>query len=147
MFMVNFIHKTEHNVIKSWIYGQRTSTNSRTTHVFHPFWTLRYILRALGFLWQNERKREAINTDRGERIRIVSNQHFSTSSYSYSSSSLMALQPFLLGPGLLFSFVMLFTDGRTPWTSDQPVARPLPTHRTTQTQNKRTHTHNHPCLV
>jgi hypothetical protein len=33
-----------------------------------------------------------------------------------------------------------FTDGRTPWTSDQPVARPLPTHRTTQTQNKRTQT-------
>jgi hypothetical protein len=25
---------------------------------------------------------------------------------------------------------------------DQPVARPLPTHRTTQTQNKRTHTPN-----
>jgi hypothetical protein len=24
-----------------------------------------------------------------------------------------------------------FTDGRTPWTSDQPVARPLPKHRTT----------------
>jgi hypothetical protein len=22
-----------------------------------------------------------------------------------------------------------FTDGRTPWTSDQPVARPLPKHR------------------
>jgi hypothetical protein len=36
-----------------------------------------------------------------------------------------------------------FTEGRTPWTSDQPVARPLPKHRTTQTQNKRTHTHTH----
>jgi hypothetical protein len=37
-------------------------------------------------------------------------------------------------PGLFFSFVTFFyTDGRTPWTSDQPVARPLPTHRTTQT--------------
>jgi hypothetical protein len=22
-----------------------------------------------------------------------------------------------------------FTDGRTPWTGDQPAARPLPTHR------------------
>jgi hypothetical protein len=29
-----------------------------------------------------------------------------------------------------------FTDGRTPWTSDQLVARPLPKQRTTQTQNK-----------
>jgi hypothetical protein len=54
----------------------------------------------------------------------------------------------LLGPDLLFSFVILFTDGRTPWTSDQPDARPLPAHMTTQTQNKRahTHTHKHPCL-
>jgi hypothetical protein len=28
----------------------------------------------------------------------------------------------------------------TPWTGDQRVARPLPIHRTTQTQNKRTRT-------
>jgi hypothetical protein len=35
-----------------------------------------------------------------------------------------------------------FTDGRTPWTSDQPVARPLPKHRTKQTQNKCIHTTN-----
>jgi hypothetical protein len=35
----------------------------------------------------------------------------------------------------------LYTIGRTPWTSVRPVARPLPTHRTTQTQNKRIHTH------
>jgi hypothetical protein len=33
-----------------------------------------------------------------------------------------------------------YTDGRTPWTGDQPVARPLPTHTTAQTQNKRTQT-------
>jgi hypothetical protein len=39
-----------------------------------------------------------------------------------------------------FSFLILYTVGRTPWTGDQPVARPLPTHRTTQTQNKRTKT-------
>jgi hypothetical protein len=39
----------------------------------------------------------------------------------------------------LFQFLNLFTDNRTPWTGDQPVARPLPTHRT-QTQNKRTQT-------
>jgi hypothetical protein len=53
----------------------------------------------------------------------------------------------LLGPGLLFSFVIFFTqDGRTPWTGDQPVARPLPTQRTTQTEQTRarTHTHIHP---
>jgi hypothetical protein len=48
---------------------------------------------------------------------------------------------FLLGPGLFLGFVIFFyTDGRTPWTRDQPVARPLPTHRTTQTHNKHTET-------
>jgi hypothetical protein len=40
----------------------------------------------------------------------------------------------LVGPGLFFSFLILYTAGRTPRTGDQPVARPLPTHRTTQTQ-------------
>jgi hypothetical protein len=40
----------------------------------------------------------------------------------------------------VFQFLNLCTVGRTPWTSDQPVARPLRTHRTTQTQNKCTQT-------
>jgi hypothetical protein len=34
----------------------------------------------------------------------------------------------------------LATVGRTPWTEDQPVVRPLPTHRTTRTQKERTQT-------
>jgi hypothetical protein len=38
--------------------------------------------------------------------------------------------------------MIIFTDGRAPWTSGQSVARPLPNHRTTQTQNKRIHTPN-----
>jgi hypothetical protein len=55
--------------------------------------------------------------------------------------SSMALQPFA-GPWPLLQFRNLFyTDGMAPWTGDQLVARPLPTHRTTQTQNKRTHRH------
>jgi hypothetical protein len=37
----------------------------------------------------------------------------------------------------------LYTIGRTPWTGNQPVARPLPKYRTTQTQNKREHTRTH----
>jgi hypothetical protein len=48
----------------------------------------------------------------------------------------------LASSSLTQSFFTLI--GRTPWASDQPVARPLPTHRTTQTQNKRTHRHS--CL-
>jgi hypothetical protein len=39
-----------------------------------------------------------------------------------------------------FSVSRTFTDGRTPWTGDQLVTRPLPKHRTTQTQ-KNAHTH------
>jgi hypothetical protein len=51
----------------------------------------------------------------------------------------------LLGPGLFFSVVIFFyTDGRTPWTSDQPAVKPLPTHRTAQTQNKLAHRHSCP---
>jgi hypothetical protein len=53
----------------------------------------------------------------------------------------MALQPFV-GPWPLLQFRnLLYTVGRTPWTEDQPATRPLPTHRTTQTQNKRRHSY------
>jgi hypothetical protein len=34
----------------------------------------------------------------------------------------MALQPFV-GPWPLFSFLILYTVGRAPWTGDQPIAR------------------------
>jgi hypothetical protein len=34
----------------------------------------------------------------------------------------------------------IHTVGRTPRTGNQPITRPLPTHRTTPTQNKRTQT-------
>jgi hypothetical protein len=58
------------------------------------------------------------------------------SSFFYPS---MALQSFIR-PWPLFSFLVLYTVGSTSWTEDQSVARPLPTHRTTQTQNKRKQT-------
>jgi hypothetical protein len=65
---------------------------------------------------------------------------FSTHSFQPS----MALQNFI-GPWPLLRFPNLFyTGGRTPWTTDQPIARPLPTHRTTQTQTKRIH--RNPCI-
>jgi hypothetical protein len=58
-------------------------------------------------------------------------------SLSLSLSLSLWLYSPLLGPGLFFSLVMFFyTDGRTPWTEDQPVTRPLHTHRTRQTQNE-----------
>jgi hypothetical protein len=50
----------------------------------------------------------------------------------------LALESFV-GPWPLFSFLIVYTVGRTPWTGYEPVTRPLPIHRT-QTQNKRTQT-------
>jgi hypothetical protein len=50
----------------------------------------------------------------------------------------------LFWPWPLCQFLNLYTIGRSPWTGDQPDARPLPTQRTTQTENKRTH--RHPCF-
>jgi hypothetical protein len=47
----------------------------------------------------------------------------------------------LLGFGRFFSFFILHTVGMTSWTSDQSVARPLPTHSTAQTQNELTDIH------
>jgi hypothetical protein len=42
----------------------------------------------------------------------------------------------LLGIDRFFSFLLLYTVGRTPWTGDWPISA----HRTTQTRNKRTQT-------
>jgi hypothetical protein len=57
----------------------------------------------------------------------------------YLSTYLRLYSP-LLDLGRFFSFLIFYGDSRTSWTGDQPVARPLPRHRTTQTQNKRTQT-------
>jgi hypothetical protein len=49
----------------------------------------------------------------------------------------MGLQPFV-GPWPVIRFCNLFyTVGRTPWTGDKTVARPLLAQRRAQTQNKR----------
>jgi hypothetical protein len=39
-----------------------------------------------------------------------------------------------------FQFLILHTFGGIPWTEDQPITRPLSTHKTTQTYDKRTQT-------
>jgi hypothetical protein len=68
----------------------------------------------------------------------------SISNHPIATILLWLYSPFL-GLGRFFSFLILYTVGRTPWTGDQPVAGPLSTHRTTQTQNKCTQ-YRHPCL-
>jgi hypothetical protein len=50
----------------------------------------------------------------------------------------MALQSFAR-LGRFFNF-LIFLHGRNPRTGNKPVARQLPTHRTTQAQNKRAQT-------
>jgi hypothetical protein len=64
-----------------------------------------------------------------------------TNRLSYGTASLFIwLYSPLLELGRFYSFSWSFyTVGRIPWTGDKPVARPLPAHRTTQIQNKRTH--------
>jgi hypothetical protein len=52
----------------------------------------------------------------------------------------MVLEHFFLYLGHFFSFLILYTVGRTPWMVDQLVAGHLPAIRTAQTQNKRTQT-------
>jgi hypothetical protein len=44
------------------------------------------------------------------------------------------------GSWCLFQFLNLYVLGRTLWAGDQPAAGRPPTHRTTETQNKRTET-------
>jgi hypothetical protein len=61
-------------------------------------------------------------------------------SHPFIRSSIYGFTVFLLDLGRFFSFLILFTVGSTPWTGDQPLARPRPTRRTTKTQNKRTQT-------
>jgi hypothetical protein len=56
----------------------------------------------------------------------------------YFIHSSMALQPFV-GPWPFLQFRNFFyTDGRTPWTSDQPDTRPLPTQDNTNTEYTQT---------
>jgi hypothetical protein len=64
--------------------------------------------------------------------------------YIYATATIIVV---LQGLGLLACsgsqsiFWMYRTVGRTPWTGNQPEARPLPTHRTPQHRKKQTHIH------
>jgi hypothetical protein len=53
--------------------------------------------------------------------------------YCYSS-----LYSPLVGLGRFLNLLILYTIGKIPWTGDQPIARSLPTRRTTQTEQTQT---------
>jgi hypothetical protein len=69
------------------------------------------------------------------RVEVKSSYiHLSIYIYIYIRQSIypsMYLSTGLVDLGRFFQFFNLYTVGRTPWTGDQHVARPLPTHRTT----------------
>jgi hypothetical protein len=68
-----------------------------------------------------------------EKSVLQSTSHEAPSSLHPSvTSSLLSLP--LWGTGLISQFLDHFTVGRTPWTGDQLVAKPIHKHRTTQTQ-------------
>jgi hypothetical protein len=54
----------------------------------------------------------------------------------YLSISTYGSTNFFLDLGGFFSFLIFYTVDRTSWLRVQPVTRPLPAHRTAQTQNK-----------
>jgi hypothetical protein len=60
--------------------------------------------------------------------------------YIYPS---IGLQPFV-GSWRLFSSLIFYTVGSTPWAGDQSIARPLPAH--TGQHKHRINAHRHPCL-
>jgi hypothetical protein len=47
----------------------------------------------------------------------------------------------LLGLGRFFSFFIFYTVGKSPWTGDQPVAKPLATQDSTNTEKTHTDIH------
>jgi hypothetical protein len=81
---------------------------------------------------------------------FILNKFYSFCKYFENKNLLFYLHIFLypfflyciLTVSKLSFFFDLYTIGRSPWMSDQPITKPLPKYRTTQTQNKRTHTPN-----
>jgi hypothetical protein len=86
---------------------------------------------------------EDVTNNQTGHVATVMSQICSSINYvNYSFSFPVALQLFV-GPWLLFSFLILYTVGRTPWMGVQPVARPLSTQRE---QKHRINAHRHPQL-
>jgi hypothetical protein len=56
----------------------------------------------------------------------------------YLSTYLWLYNIYYLDLGRFFSFLIFYKVGMTPWMRNQPVARPVPVDRTTQSQNKHT---------
>jgi hypothetical protein len=115
-----------------------TESSLSNGSVCHNIYTHIYIDRhkddipATTFPYSDSLKRKFFKTSRS--ILHRHNMYFVVMRVFYGSTALCWT---LAAFSVFWSF---YTVNRTPWTGDQSVARPLPTHRTTQTQNKGTQT-------
>jgi hypothetical protein len=104
-----------------------------------PYWrkflcSTRYTIRQ--FLSYRVLKVESINS--------ITMPYQSASPFGDDESSKMPqtqYRPLSLHGSIVLWTLAAFSVGKTPLTGDQPVDKPLPTHRTTQTQNKRKQTY------
>jgi hypothetical protein len=69
---------------------------------------------------------------------LIGNRTSELPTCSFQTVSICDSTILLLDLRRSFSFLILYTFGRTPWTGDQPITRPLPTHRINE--------HRHPCI-
>jgi hypothetical protein len=69
-------------------------------------------------------------------LSIYLSVHPHTYIYTCTHTHTYVLQAFV-GSWPLFSLLILYTVGRTPWMVDKPVTRPLPMHRSTHTSMPR----------
>jgi hypothetical protein len=91
-----------------------------------------------GLIQDRNQWRALVNT--AMKLRVLKEQFPDFMNDIYLSVCLSVYLQSFLDLGRFFSFLILYTVGRTPWTGDQTAARSIPTHRTTQTQNKHTQT-------
>jgi hypothetical protein len=129
-------------------YDQYRSWNHKTTGQLVAITKIRHLtthleeqepLEARRYARRIKKSPEERNRSKGPNFKIVMMYE-----YCIFSDLLLLLRSLLLywSIGLIFQFFYHFTDGRTPWTGEQLVAKPLPKHRTIQTQNKHIHTPN-----
>jgi hypothetical protein len=72
------------------------------------------------------------------RVTIICSYELQTSNKSKEQSKPHVLLQCRLHVTL--QILISYTVSRTPWTGDQPIARPLPAHRTARTNNNHTQT-------
>jgi hypothetical protein len=118
-----------------WGYRMRRG-NYSCIHDLSKTWGLsNQLSHCAGLCFEGKKCRYIMWSRVGEPYRYSERCHLVKSKYIFFHWLYSPLGPW----PLIFQFHNHFTDGMTPWTSDQLVARPLPKHRTTQTRNKHIH--------